>query len=202
MQVVSAGGFNVHCTQGPEAAHNLNMHLPSARVRHLGNNDTQFSMQRYLNLQHVFDALLTEDLDSQTKHTRKSKPGVYNRMSCVTTCHPGVVMASAEYQRSFLHREARVSGGELSDYLCDHFGLPRTRGSHLKMNALQFDFGYKFVREDGRNFWGTDLRYGPGLSRHDMLLLDGLEFGGRDALCCEAICFFKLSRASAFAEYL
>ena len=47
-QIVSAGGFNVHDVQAPEAAHKVNMHLPSARVRHLSTNETQASMLKYM----------------------------------------------------------------------------------------------------------------------------------------------------------
>ena len=196
MQVVSAGGFNVHCTQGPEASHNLNMHLPSARVRHLSNNDTQHSMLRYLCLYTVFEALHSQDMKSQPQITRKPKPGIRIRMSC-TADSPDAQRASIVYQQAFVHREARVSGGELSDLICDHFGLPRSRASHGKLSELRFAFGHKYVREDGHNFWGTDSRYTPVPSRHDIVLLKGSEFGGRNALCCETVCFLQLSNILA-----
>ena len=47
-QVISAGGFNVHCTQAAEASHKLNMHLASKRVRHLDANRTQDYMLKYM----------------------------------------------------------------------------------------------------------------------------------------------------------
>ena len=53
-QLISAGGFNVHCTQGAEAVHKLCMHLASLRVRHKDLNSTQSAMLRYLCLRSLF----------------------------------------------------------------------------------------------------------------------------------------------------
>ena len=40
-QVISSGGFNVHCTPAAEASHKINMHRASQRVRHFESNRTQ-----------------------------------------------------------------------------------------------------------------------------------------------------------------
>lgn len=47
-QVVSAGGFNVHCVEGPESGHKTNMHVDSRRVKHGDYNETQGNMSNYL----------------------------------------------------------------------------------------------------------------------------------------------------------
>ena len=57
MQVISAGGFNVHCTQSAEAAHKLSAKLASLRVRHLHTNKTQSSMLEYLCFYNVFEEI-------------------------------------------------------------------------------------------------------------------------------------------------
>ena len=64
-QVVSAGGFNVHCAQGPESSHKFNMHIAAARVRHdASSNVTQTNMLHYLCEQLLFQTILLMEDDT------------------------------------------------------------------------------------------------------------------------------------------
>ena len=193
-QVVSAGGFNVHCTEGPEASHNVNMHLASVRVRHSEDNDTQHSMLGYLCTMHIFNSL-KQQLYPPSTRTRNNKPGVRVSMTSTFPFNMASLPGTAKYQQAFIHREARVTRGEFFDLLCSHWSMPQTRASHSKLSELHFEFGHQLVREDGRNFWGTDSQYRTGRlsgARHDMVLLHGHERG--NALCCEIVCFVHVSR--------
>ncbi len=193
-QVVSAGGFNVHCTQGPEASHNVNMHLASVRVRHSDENGTQDSMLRYLCTKQIFDSL-KQEVYPPSSRTRTAKPGVRVTMTSTFPYNLGSLPGTPKYQQAFIHSEARVSRGEFFDLFCLHWGLPQTRTSHTKLSALHFEFGHQLVLTDGRNFWGTDSQYRAGQgcgARHDMLRLHGNERGY--ALCCEIVCFIHVSR--------
>ena len=53
-QVVSAGCFNLHNTEGAEAHHKLCMALVSSRVRHLSDEHTKESMLKYLFMHQLF----------------------------------------------------------------------------------------------------------------------------------------------------
>ena len=77
--------------------------------------------------------------------------------------------------------------------LCLRYGLPTTRASHLKLARLHFEFGHKYVLQNGTNLWGTDSRYNQGscTARRDMLWLKGS--ANRHALCCETVCFIHVS---------
>lgn len=193
-QVVSAGGFNVHCTQGPEASHNVNMHLASVRVRHRDENATQDSMLSYLLTMQIFDTLKQEVCPPSTK-TRNAKSGVRETMTSTFPYNLNSLPGASKYQQAFIHSEARVSRAELFDLLCLHWSLPQTRASHMKLSTLDFEFGHQLVLEDGRNFWGTDSRYRVGQrcgARHDILRLHGDERGF--SLCGEVVCFVHVSR--------
>ena len=191
-QVISAGGFNVHCTQGPEASHNVNMHLASLRVRHSDENGTQDSMLRYLCRLQIFDTLKQEVCPPSTR-SRTSKPGIRVWMTSTFPYNLGSIPGAAKYQQAFIHSEARVARGEFFDIICQHLGMPQTRASHLKLSALRFEFGHQLVVKDGRKFWGTDSQYSEGQrnrARHDMLRLHGREHGY--ALCAEIVCFVHI----------
>ena len=197
-QCVTAGGFNVNCTQGPEAAHVVNMHLASKRVRHRDANMTQHSMLTYLGFMQLFDEL-SADIIPASKITRRVKAGIRATLRLTFPDASGEATASTRYQQAFIHKEARVTGAEFLDLICLHLGLSQTRRSRLKIGAsLQFRFGQQFVREDGMHFWGTDSGYGPGRRgspRHDMLWVKGFE--GRNALCAETVCFVHVSNVDS-----
>ena len=191
-QVISAGGFNVHCTQGAEASHKINMHLASRRVRHLHANYTQTAMLKYLCLHGVFEHLTRKFLSTQAPRTRSEKPGV--RMPIQITVPD--IGASLRFQRSILHHEVRVSGVEFLDLLCARLGLSKCRRSYEQLQTLRFHFGQKLVTHNGKTVWGTDSQYPSSTcARRDMLQLKGVEHG--NALCCETICFVHISNAKS-----
>ena len=196
-QCISAGCFNVHCTQAAEAAHKLNMYRASVRVRHLDSNRTQEAMLRYLCWDAVFKHL-TRQVPDMSKDPRRQRPtpGVHNTIS--TTLNHDSRLDSVAFQRAILHREVRLAGVEFLDLLCVQLGLPTTRHSYTRLNSLRFRFGQKLVRRgDERIFWATDSQYtiGSGTRRHrrDFLRLQGDHQG--NALCCEALCFVEVSNA-------
>ena len=168
MQVISAGGFNVHCTQSAEASHRLNAKLASLRVRHLHPNKTQSSM-----LQYMLNYNLFEELKSQFPTlrppvtTRRIQSGVFVPLVTIDVgghanpvrMHTTSRFTSASFQSSLLHREARITRVELMDLLCDKLGLPKTLPSFRILEKLQYSFGQKLVRLDGEIFWSTDTQY-------------------------------------------
>ena len=190
-QVISAGGFNVHCTQGAEAAHKINMYLASLRVRHLHANFTQGAMLKYLCLLQVFEHL-TPFIDTREPRTRSEKPGV--RIPIHITVPD--IGPSLRFQRSILHREVRLSGVEFLDLLCVKLGLGKHRRSYVKLQSLGFHFGQKLIAQNGKTFWGTDSQYPSSTrARRDMLHLNGVEHG--NALGCETICFVYITNAKS-----
>lgn len=118
-QVVSAGGFGVHCTQAAEAMHKTCMKLPSQRVRHLQFNTTQASMHKYLMLNYLFSDMISDS----------AKPPKESQVVAAVSCKIGdTVMADGDFnnvqrQGTFLHPQIRITCSELLDLLCDQFQL-------------------------------------------------------------------------------
>ena len=196
-QCISAGCFNVHCTQAAEASHKLNMYRASFRVRHLDSNRTQEAMLTYLCWDVVFEHL-THKIPEMFKDPRRQRPTVGVHNTIYTTLSHDTRLHSVGFQRSILHRELRLAGVEFLDLLCVQLGLPTTRYSYTRLNSLCYHFGQKLVRRgDERVFWATDSQYtiGSGTRHHrrDFLRLKGVDNG--DALCCEALCFVEISNA-------
>lgn len=202
-QVISAGGFNVHCTQAAESAHKLCMHVASLRVRHQTINETQESMLRYLCLRTLFDSM-----SPAVRHvsSRKLSTGVSVHL-CQMRLR-GLGFLTERFQETLLHREARVARVELLDLICDKFDLPRLASSYLKLDTLRYTIGQKFVRSDGFVIWATDSQYNmqgdTNKRRRDVLFVKGFDTkegptGTRTpyALCCEAICFVTVSLVNA-----
>ena len=198
-QVISAGGFNVHCTQSAEAQHKVIMHQASIRVRHLGINETQSSMLDYLCLRSLFRAI-------KQKFPKEDRPRRRNFAEGVAVCMCAMKMpehpdfCSPNFQASFLHREARVARVELLDLLCEKFELTPNLDSYAKLQYFDYKIGQKFTRADGFVMWATDSEYNTGSHTHrkrrDVLFLQGSETtdgGTCNALCCEAICFLTVS---------
>ena len=199
-QLISAGGFNVNCTQSAEAKHKVVMHQASIRVRHLGINETQSAMLDYLCLRSLFRAM-------KQKVPKEDMPPPRNFAEGVAVCMCAMKMpedprfCSRQFQASFLHREARVARVELLDLLCEKFGLTRTLDSYTRLERLDYKIGQKFTRADGFVMWATDSKYGDAHTganrkRRDVLFLKGSETtdeGTCNALCCEAICFVTVS---------
>ena len=192
-QVISSGGFGVHCTQAAEASHKLNMHLASERVLHGCANFTQEAMLQYMCRHRVFEQMRLANWCAPCPKTRKSGVGAFIRTPCDDD---DVCYASLAFQRSFMHREVRLSGAEFLDLVCDKLGLSQSRNSYRLMKSLRFRFGQKLVRMDGKTFWATDSQYRARTSDHtrrDMLRLKGTIMG--NALCCETICFVEITNA-------
>ena len=194
-QVVTAGGFNVNCTQGPEASHKLNMHLAAARVRHGGANETQFQMLRYLCNYFTFEEMNRVEQSSQSRRvTRNCIPrNIFRLESPIPNAGDSPRRDSVAFRMCFIHRHVRVAVNELYDLLCPHLGLTNSRATYTQLASLRFTFGQRFVREDGREFWGTDSKYIFGYAgRRDMLRLKRPAHG-TDAFTCETICFVQVT---------
>lgn len=196
-QVISAGGFGVHCTQSAEAKHKECMHLASIRVRHQDINSTQMSMLRYLCLQTLCKDLKLKYLVPVPIKTRNYSRGVRSFLFELKTTER---FASVAFQEKILHREARVVRVELLGLLCKKFGLPDTRASYSRLEVLSYACGQKYIRRNGRALWATDSNYlGAGRNakrRRDILFIEGTETIGRttrNALCCEAVLFLTVS---------
>ena len=195
-QVVSAGGFGVHCTQAAEAMHKTCMKLPSQRVRHLQFNTTQASMHKYLMLNYLFSDMISDS----------AKPPKESQVVAAVACTIGdTVMADGDFnnvqrQGTFLHPQIRITCSELLDLLCDQFQLQSNKESYRQLESLSFSFGQQLTREDGEIFWATDSNYynlgvrSAYARRRDILRIAGTETVGdqTNALCCEAVAFLVL----------
>ena len=161
-QVVTAGGFNVDCTQGPEASHKLNMHLAAARVRHGDANKTQFEMLRYLCNYFTFEEMISVKRSPARVTIVNGYQGKHRNNMRLESPIPHAAASprrdTVAYRMCFIHRQVRVVVNELYDLLCPHLGLTISRQSYKQLASLRFHFGQRFVREDGREFWGTDSK--------------------------------------------
>ena len=125
MQVLSAGGFNVHCTQASEAAHKKFMKLASLRVRHRRPNETYAKMSEYLQTHLLFESVWAYHklkLGSSEEVTTPRKPKTVSvRQPLVRRDGTKLTMGSgldqAVTQRSFLHNQVRLTRAELLDLL-------------------------------------------------------------------------------------
>ena len=194
-QVVSAGGFNVHCAQGAESSHKFNMHVASARVRHdASSNVTQTSMLHYLCEQLIFQhlSLLTEE-DDGDKSSHAVRPGLHHPLGFefnTNLCDP-------RFRQTFLHPQVRVTVEELILFLCQRLHLPNTFESFRQLGQAQINLGTKYVvrtvgSERAQTFWGTDDRRTVNVTaRRDLLFLKGTVDG--NGLCAETVCFVQVS---------
>ena len=203
LQVTTAGGFNVHCTQASEAKHKVVMHVASKRVLHRDVQTTKSGMLRYLCWCTVFDGMNEfVTTGGAIPALRSLASGVRLPISCLSNQHK---FSSVAFQRIVVHREARIVTVELLDLLCDQFGLRRCLRSYDKLSKLRYVIGQKFVRTDGSVLWATDTKFSSGgthKKRRDFLFVKGTETsdvntGRRDALCCEAVAFLKVSGMTA-----
>ena len=196
-QVISAGGFNVHCTQSAEAKHKVCMHLASVRVQHKDVNSTQSSMLRWLLLRSLFDDLKKLSIDTAAIRTQKYSCGLGSLLFELKTTNR---FASVAFQETILHPEVRLAGVELLTLLCNKFGLADTLASYTRLEALFYNCGQKFTTKNGYTMWATDSQYlcdgRKDRRRRDVLFIDGSEEitrTTRSALCCEAVMFITVS---------
>ena len=174
-QVISAGGFNVHCTQASEASHKINMHMAARRVRHYEPNKTQDWMLQYLcNLTTFGELKHLLKVDKQTV-VRKVNAGVRQPLTCTDL--------KDSIGDTFLHREVRLAEFEVANLICQVLDLPvddvRT---HDSLKVLSIRFWQKLLRQDGRTFWATP-------DRHDVFRIKNVH---TDCLCGEAVCFLSI----------
>ena len=206
-QVESAGGFNVHDTEGPEAHHKLCMVLPSARVRHYSNvNATQDNMHNYLLHGLLFKSLHKKVWSSPLKVDYRERANrVYSPLRGEIM---GRDLTSVLKQATLIHPEVRVARVELLDLWCGKFGLPRTNASYKLFERVEWVFGQKLIRHDGDVFWATDSQYSVptdcrtrrrrdnllmgGDEPLDVVLPDGRKVKRDTRLCGRAICFITL----------
>ena len=214
LQIVNSGYFGVHDTEAAEAHHKKCMRLPAERVRHFGPRRTQESMLRYLMKGLVFDELKKLVLPAretiiQTSNASVGLPltVVCNRRVCKLTM--GHHLDSVAVQESVLHEHVRLARVELLDLMCAKLNMPRTQRSYTVLENLDWSFGQKMIMTGGGTYWATDSAYSwysdeDARNRRDCFILEGAEPttvtqpGGRQvrletALCCQAVCFVKLT---------
>ena len=199
MQVVSAGSFDVHNTEGAESHHKLCMRLASFRVRHRSAEQTQASMLQYLSWHLVFESIKALFLPPAAKVKRVNFTCGVRLPLCVNNVPVSMPIATLpfthiRFQTKLLHRDVLITRGELMDLFCGEVGLPRTRLSYNLLKHLRWSFHKKLIRKDGQVFWAAESDP-EGRRRRDILLLKGLEFvnGETNALVCEARCFVTIS---------
>ena len=227
MELLSAGGFNVHNVEAAEAHHKYSMHLTSMRVRHLSLTQTYQSMQRYLQrdllFQHLADMVAPAKLPAP--RTYSSDVRVPLKVICVNGVKEvvmGDVTCLAQHH-TVLHDEVRVFRGELLDLVCRKFGMSPTKDAFTLLQDLTWSFGQKLVLVDpmqisSKIYWATDSQYTyftdcASRRRRDNFLLKGTErkevplphgtLGTQHtALCCQAICFIKLDNMRSLTDKL
>ena len=210
-QVESAGGFNVHDTEGPEAHHKLCMVLPAARVRHFSNvNATQENMHNYLLHGLLFKSLHKKVWPSPYQCNYRERA---NRVFSPLRGDPmGRELTSVLKQATLIHPEVRVARVELLDLFCAKFRLPTTNASYKLFERVEWVFGQKLIRHDGEVYWATDSQYSVptdgrlrrrrdnlllcGDEPYDVVLPDGRAVKRDTRLCCRAICFITLKYVS------
>ena len=207
-QVISAGSFNVHCTQSAEAAHKKSAKLAAARVRFSHKVETLRSMSTYLRIYTVFEHL--KDYFPDPPNSKPACPVVYGvKVLLGSLMHGDGPFTTQRFQRTLLHNEIPLTRVELMDLLCDQFKMPKVLQTYSQFERLTFSFGQKFTSSCGKNFWSTDSRYtyanafGQRL-RRDRFYIKGsvkqtyrLDDGRRvervNSLCAEAVCFLNVS---------
>ena len=222
-QVVSAGCFNVHCTESAEAKHKTCMRLPAKRVRHGRQNDTHASMTAYMCRRELFRSIQISHMPDPDKRTRcPPKPGVRLPLSQSTRWGPQMVtmnvdLTSPDAQRLFLHPGARIARVELLDLVCGVLGMAKSVASYRALQRLSWVLGQKLCSPSGITYWSTDSEYNvfrnsAGQARRDCLLLSGTEnipvtlpnghvVTRRTALCCQAVCFITLGNLSLLPHH-
>lgn len=196
-QLISAGAFNVHCTQSAESKHKLIMHLAAIRVLHRDVNSTQSAMLRYLCLRALFEDMKKMSSVETPVRTRNYSCGIRTILFDLKSIER---FASVAFQETILHCEVRLAGVELLGLLCSKFGLRDNRASYTRLESLSYVCGQKLIRENGSALWATDSKYlcdgRKDRRRRDILSIHGTETIGpntQNALCCEAVMFLTVS---------
>ena len=179
-EVISAGGFNVHCTQAAEASHKMNMHLASKRVRHFDLNKTQDMMLKYLCNLTTFGELEHWLKLEHVPIIRKIKHGLRSPLR-----FPNFKDSISD---KFLHCEVRLTEIEVANLVCQVLNLPiNDSPAHQRLRNLTWQFSQQFLREDGRTFWASQRR-------RDMLRIKP---DAGNSLCGEAVCFLSIDNVQS-----
>lgn len=218
LQCVTAGGFNVHCTQSAEADHKTSAKLAASRVRHLHGMKTMRSMSTYLCNYTVFEHL--QGFFPEPPSAGPACPITYGVKVPLLTDDTGNnslmngsgAFATPRFQAQLLHDEIPVTRVELMDMLCDQFKLPKTIRTYQNFERLGYRFGQKFTTSSGEHFWATDSQYTytnvfnqrprrdrffiKGVVKQKYRLADGRRVERFNALCAEATCFLTVSNLS------
>ena len=223
-QIVNSGSFTLADTQAAEAFHKHCMRLPSERVRHLGARRTQQAMLRYLMKNLVFaelkDLVLPtgEGRPPPTPHPGVRLPLQFVHRGRVCNVAMGRSLTAVVTQRSMLHEEVRLARVELLDLMCAKFDMPRTQYSYAIFECVDWTFGQKLILPGGKQLWATDSAYSwysdeNSRNRRDCFILEGTEpavatlSNGRQvrlrtALCCQAICFVKITNMDRLRRHV
>jgi hypothetical protein len=149
MQVVSAGGFNVHNTEGAEANHKHCMRLASLRVRHLHEEQTKSSMLDFLSLHLLFTELRETPTTTHPERVNFSHgvriPVLKNGVP-ICMRPPRYSFTNTGLQADFIHQEVLIARHELLDLVCDRFSMPKSLISYKRLDDLSWEFGHKFIR--------------------------------------------------------
>ena len=217
-QVISAGGFNVHCTQSSEAAHKTSAKLTASRVRHFHGMKTVHSMTTYLCAWTVFEHL--KDFFPDPPSNGPACPITYGVKVLLTngaegdslmTAHGGS-FSTPRFQSQLLHKEIPVTRVEFMDMLCDQFLLSKSTQTYRCFERLSYKFGQKFTTSAGENLWATDTQYTysnvfnqklrrdrfliEGVVQQSYRLADGRRVERTNALCAEVTCFLTVDNLS------
>ena len=228
MQILSAGAFGVTCTQSSEASHKQNMRLPSARVRHRRQPDTQRDMSKYMQYALLFEEIKTlrNALKVGSESCFPNDPKVGKPLKCpavvgkTLTCPVtgsnlpmGPHLQSPTTQKLFLHPQVRLTRVELMDMFCSKLEVPHNQLSYTTFNSLVWTFG-QTLKMKSSCFWATDDNYlvskttNTRSQRRDVFILEGTEVGKkpdgtpfRNALCCEAVCFVTIANLMSLRRF-
>ena len=142
-QLVAAGSFGVHCTQGPEACHKLVMRTASVRVRHLRPNTTKDHMLKYLFYNQLFEELRNLRRTETSTRPINNSPTVRAPLMDPITKEPvtlGQELHTPDAQGQFLHPEARITRSELLDLVCGKLTLAKTIATYQVIHTIITSF--------------------------------------------------------------
>ena len=199
------------------------MRLPSQRVWHYGPHRTQDAMLRYLMKNLVFAELKDLVIPDRAGLTPTPNAGVglplqFLHRGGVCNVAMGRSLVSVASQRNILHEEVRLARVELLDLMCAKLNMPRTQYSYAVLECLEWTFGQKLTLPGGEQYWATDSAYSwysdhTSRNRRDCFILDdsesapvtlpnGRQVRRQTALCCQAICFVKVTNMDRLRRHI
>jgi hypothetical protein len=183
-QVVSGGGFNVHCVQAAEAIHKIIMHLASERVRITDPNTTQNEMTKYNCKRVVFNAL--DKLLHPARPRVTISPSTGLRLPMRVTHH---LSGPASLDNHFLHTDIRLTELEFATLVLQEMQLRPCPATFAQFQQLQFQFARRFIRSDGLVLRADS----SNVAHRDIYRFKGVDNVTNNALCAEAVCFVNIT---------